>query len=435
MGACGCFDNRKIISNNKNNNINEIIDQVEDSIIKLNGFNDDQRITQKDDTPIYENTNYIKNEKIHEIDTIGNELNIKKNHKKKKSIENVQNEDEKNDNFKNNKEKNKKNNKTRKNENLINKEKEKINNENKKNNNNEKEIEKENEDEKKTEIKEEKKNEKKEEKIEKKEEINKNENKQNTIKQKETEKENNENKNKQKKEEQNNENILIDNEDNENKIKKNINYKETKKSDNLNQNETDISLYRYPSNFEIIYQSSSILKGKREINIVLIGEKQSGKSSFVIKLAENRFENLYIPTVFIETISKVMTYNNKRYVLNFDVTPGEQEYQQDYSTLYAKSNFIFLFYDVTNLGSFLRAKKFIKKELKNKVVMYSHNFSNIFIIGNKIDSTPFIESSTQIRSYCEKHQLEFFEISVKTNAGIGYMMNKLLAIFDSISSI
>ena len=157
MGACGCFDNRKIISNNKNNNINEIIDQVEDSIIKLNGFNDDQRITQKDDIPIYENTNYIKNEKIHEIDTIGNDLNIKKNHKKKKSIENIQNEDEKNDNFKNNKEKNKKNNKTRKNENLINNEKEKNNNENKKNNNNEKEIEKENEDEKKTEIKEEKK--------------------------------------------------------------------------------------------------------------------------------------------------------------------------------------------------------------------------------------------------------------------------------------
>ena len=66
--------------------------------------------------------------------------------------------------------------------------------------------------------------------------------------------------------------------------------------------------------------------------------------------------------------------------------------------------------------------------------MYSHKFSNIFIIGNKIDSSPFIESSSQIKSYCEKHKLEFFEISVKTNSGIGYMMNKVLAIFDNVSS-
>ena len=52
-----------------------------------------------------------------------------------------------------------------------------------------------------------------------------------------------------------------------------------------------------------------------------------------------------------------------------------------------------------------------------------------------VDSSPFIESSSQIKSYCEKHKLEFFEISVKTNAGIGYMMNKLLAIFYNISSL
>ena len=301
------------------------------------------------------------------------------------------------------------------------------------NNNNEKENKKEKDNEKENKI--EKGNENKKEN-KKQKEPNENENDEKKKKKKEEpEKNNKKNKIEKKQKIQNNENKLIDNENDENKKEKNKNNKDFNKSENNKEKETDISLYRYPSNFEIINKSSSLLKDIREINIVLIGEKQSGKSSFVIKLAENRFENLYIPTVFIETISKVMTYNNKRYVLNFDVTPGEQEYQQDYSTLYAKSNFIFLFYDVTNLGSFLRAKKFIKKELKNKIVMYSHNFSNIFIIGNKIDSTPFIESSTQIRSYCEKHQLEFFEISVKTNAGIGYMMNKLLAIFDSISSI
>ena len=398
MGACGCFDSRKIISKNKNNKINEIIDQVENSIIKLKEMNDDQPETQKGDNPIYENKNYDKNEKSYSSDKIiVNDLNMKKNNRKRNN-ENNENKynNEKNRNKKNNKKENKKE-KDNEKENKIEK-----GNENKKENKKQKEPNQNENDEKKK------------------------------IKKEEPE---NDNKIEKKQKTQNNENKLTDNENDENKKEKNKNNKDFKKSENNKEKETDISLYRYPSNFEIINKSSSLLKDIREINIVLIGEKQSGKSSFVIKITENRFENLYIPTVYIETISKVMTYNNKRYVLNFDVTPGEQEYQQDYSSLYGKSHFIFLFYDVTNLGSFNRAKKFVKKELKNQVIIYSHKFSNIFIIGNKIDSSPFIESSSQIKSYCEKHKLEFFEISVKTNAGIGYMMNKLLAIFDNISSL
>jgi len=425
MGACGCFDSRKIISKNKNNKINEIIDQVENSIIKLKEMNDDQPETQKGDNPIYENKNYDKNEKSYSSDKIiVNDLNMKKNNRKRNN-ENNENKfnNEKNRNNKNNNENTQNKNITNNIEspNYIGKEN---NNNNKKENKKEKDNEKENKIEKGNENKKENKKQK---------EPNQNENdEKKKIKKEEPE---NDNKIEKKQKTQNNENKLTDNENDENKKEKNKNNKDFKKSENNKEKETDISLYRYPSNFEIINKSSSLLKDIREINIVLIGEKQSGKSSFVIKITENRFENLYIPTVYIETISKVMTYNNKRYVLNFDVTPGEQEYQQDYSSLYGKSHFIFLFYDVTNLGSFNRAKKFVKKELKNQVIIYSHKFSNIFIIGNKIDSSPFIESSSQIKSYCEKHKLEFFEISVKTNAGIGYMMNKLLAIFDNISSL
>ena len=317
MGACGCFDNRKIINNdNKDNKNIQIIDQVEDSIIKPN-YNDYQIETQKGQKPNLEIKVFVQREKI-------------LNEEKKKDANNHKIINNKIDNI-----------------------------------------------------------------SDKKEESN---------------------------------DIKIVNNDNKNIIKK------QEISEIANNKETELSLYKYPSNFEIINQSSTQLKGKKDINIVLIGEKQSGKSCFVIKLSENRFESLYIPTVFIENTSKIMTYNNKKYILNFDVTPGDQEYQQEYSDLYSKAHFIFLFYDVTNFGSFKRAKKFVKKELKNKLLMYPNNCSNIFIIGNKIDITPFTESSSEIKSYCEKHSLQFFEISVKTNSGIGYMMNKVLAIFDNVSS-
>ena len=36
--------------------------------------------------------------------------------------------------------------------------------------------------------------------------------------------------------------------------------------------------------------------------------------------------------------------------------------------------------------------------------------------------------------YCEKHQINFFEISVKTNAGINSLMSKIIESFDLVAS-
>ena len=204
----------------------------------------------------------------------------------------------------------------------------------------------------------------------------------------------------------------------------------------LNKSENDnstLSINRYKKNNNI---NKNILEEKvnKEINIVLIGEKQSGKSSFIIQIAEKRFENIYIPTVFIENISKILTYNNKKYILNFNVTPGVQEYKEDYSKLYSQANFIFVFYDISVQGSFTKTKNFVKKELKNKIVMYNNNYSNIFIVANKIDKSSFHNQNIDARKYWENMNLQYFEISVKNNIGVGYMINKLLAIYEQISS-
>ena len=204
----------------------------------------------------------------------------------------------------------------------------------------------------------------------------------------------------------------------------------------LNKSENDnstLSINRYNKKNNI-NKNNIEEKVNKEINIVLIGEKQSGKSSFIIQIAEKRFENIYIPTVFIENISKILTYNNKKYILNFNVTPGVQEYKEDYSKLYSQANFIFVFYDISVQGSFTKTKNFVKKELKNKIVMYNKDYSNIFIVANKIDKSSFHNQNIDARKYWENMNLQYFEISVKNNIGVGYMINKLLAIYEQISS-
>ncbi len=196
---------------------------------------------------------------------------------------------------------------------------------------------------------------------------------------------------------------------------------------------TTNSLIKNKSSFDINFKKSTSLKGKNEIDIVLIGEKQTGKSAFIIKLVENKFENLYIPTVFVERYSKELTYNFKKYTLNFEVTPGVEEYKEDYSYLYSHANFILFFYDITQSNCIERVKNYVKKELKNQLFLYSNNNSNIFIIGNKIDIYPDINND-DIKNYCNDHLIHFFEISVKTGIGIYSLINKILELFYEISS-
>ncbi len=187
------------------------------------------------------------------------------------------------------------------------------------------------------------------------------------------------------------------------------------------------------TSFDIKLKKSISLKGTSDINIILIGEKQTGKSCFIIKLVENRFENLYIPTVFIEKYSKQFIYKNKLFTLHFNVTPGVEEYKKDYSILYLNANFILLFCDISKNDSLERAKNYIKKELKNQLLLYSNNSSNIFFIANKIDIYPE-QDNKFILDYCKKHLINFFEISVKTNIGINQVILKILELFYQIST-
>ena len=66
--------------------------------------------------------------------------------------------------------------------------------------------------------------------------------------------------------------------------------------------------------------------------------------------------------------------------------------------------------------------------------MYNKDYSNIFIVANKIDKSSFHNQNIDARKYWENMNLQYFEISVKNNIGVGYMINKLLAIYEQISS-
>ena len=52
------------------------------------------------------------------------------------------------------------------------------------------------------------------------------------------------------------------------------------------------------------------IKGRNNINIVIIGYNEVGKSSFCFRFINNKFEDFYIPSICDENFCKIMIYND-----------------------------------------------------------------------------------------------------------------------------
>ena len=65
------------------------------------------------------------------------------------------------------------------------------------------------------------------------------------------------------------------------------------------------------------------IKGRKNINIIILGINEVGKSSFCIRFVENKFEDFYIPSIGVENYSKIIAFNEKSYKLFFTVIWGD----------------------------------------------------------------------------------------------------------------
>lgn len=151
---------------------------------------------------------------------------------------------------------------------------------------------------------------------------------------------------------------------------------------------------------------------KEMFTISIFGEKESGKTSFVLRFCENRFDNCYIPSFSEEITEKKAVLNMKLFKLKFVV-----------NDVIGDADCYFVMFDYSSQTSFKFATSFIEQNLIN--------IDNpIILIGNKSDIRQGLVDSTQINTFCKLNNCIFYPISVKNNIGISIMMQKVGAILE-----
>lgn len=175
------------------------------------------------------------------------------------------------------------------------------------------------------------------------------------------------------------------------------------------------------------------IKGRNNINIIIIGYNEVGKSSFCFRFINNKFEDFYIPSICNENFCKMMIYNDHNYKLNFSVILGGKKLQKQDNL--STADFFLIIYDITKIRSFNQINIYLK-QLRKSLFSYDKEGKNMnfILIGNKSDLEGERKVGLEfVKKYTKKYNINHFEISAKTGKNVSNIISYILQIFDKLA--
>eukprot|EP01120_Amphizonella_sp_Union-15-10_P014953 TRINITY_DN7486_c0_g6_i1.p1 TRINITY_DN7486_c0_g6~~TRINITY_DN7486_c0_g6_i1.p1 ORF type:complete len:200 (+),score=48.43 TRINITY_DN7486_c0_g6_i1:70-669(+) len=148
------------------------------------------------------------------------------------------------------------------------------------------------------------------------------------------------------------------------------------------------------------------------IKVILLGDSTVGKTSFFIRVTQNRFDAN--PMVSSDEQEITHTFNKKVYKLSISDTEGKETFRTIDSQYFKEADAVIFMYDVIQ-----------EKTLENidrwadEVQLYSADETVKVLVGNKIDlkDKKFTDIKGESKA-SEKKMQEFFLASVKENVRI-----------------
>ena len=150
------------------------------------------------------------------------------------------------------------------------------------------------------------------------------------------------------------------------------------------------------------------------LKILIVGDSSVGKTNFINRFIENKFNNNYMTTSGIDLKTANLEIKNKNIRIQIWDTAGQEKYKAITKNLFLKVMGAIIIFDITNEKSF--------NNLKNWVQMVKEECGphmTIIIVGNKSD---LIEqrkiNEEEVIAYANKQKLDYIETSCKTGENV-----------------
>ncbi|KAJ8347341.1 hypothetical protein SKAU_G00287420 [Synaphobranchus kaupii] len=150
--------------------------------------------------------------------------------------------------------------------------------------------------------------------------------------------------------------------------------------------------------------------------LLIIGDSNVGKSSLLLRFADNSFSGSYITTIGVDFKIRTVDIEGERVKLQIWDTAGQERFRTITSTYYRNTHGVIIVYDVTNQESFINVKRWLNE--------ISQNCDNVckILVGNKNDDPSKKQVDSQdAQRFGESVGVRVFETSAKENINVEEM--------------
>ena len=159
-----------------------------------------------------------------------------------------------------------------------------------------------------------------------------------------------------------------------------------------------------------------------KLKILVLGDSLVGKSSIILKYADNVFHENHLATIGVESKNKEIIKGKYKILLNLWDTGGQERFKAITKSFFNGANGIIFVYDITKKKSFEGIKSWMKDSEP-----YG-NFKSI-LCANKLDLNSKREVKKEVlEEFALKNKINFFETSAKDGTNIDKVFDKLVSL-------
>jgi Ras-related protein Rab-35 len=150
--------------------------------------------------------------------------------------------------------------------------------------------------------------------------------------------------------------------------------------------------------------------------LLIIGDSGVGKSSLLVRFADNCFSGNYITTIGVDFKIRTIEVQGERVKLQIWDTAGQERFRTITSTYYRGTHGVIIVYDVTAGESFANVKRWLHEIDQNCDVV------NRILVGNKNDDPERkVVLTEDARRFADQMGIRLFETSAKDNINVEEM--------------
>ena len=165
------------------------------------------------------------------------------------------------------------------------------------------------------------------------------------------------------------------------------------------------------------------------IKLLVLGDLSVGKSSFIYRFIEDKFNTDSIPTTGLDLKTADLLINNKKVRVHLWDTVGQEKYKSITQNLILRVQGIIILFDITNKDSFNNLNEWIKT-VREQV---GNNLA-ILLVGNKCDlEENRLVFKEEANIFAKNEKIKYIETSCKTGENIikaiDYICEKIINSF------